>query len=292
MLFSKFVTKSPARKPATHDELRAESLEDRRMLSTVEVFAAGTTGEENLDIFLNGNYQTTFQNVGGDVESRSFQRLVFETERTLTPADIGIAFGNDFFDSASGIDRNLLVDRIVVDGVTVETEDPRTLSTGIWDNGLTGPGFYETELFNVNAIFTYADPVDGPGDQIEFTAFGTTGDEIVNLVVSDEVVATFGFQRAGAAEVFSFVAEQDDLSIEDIRIEFINDFYDPVEGIDRNVKVNGFQLTDTQSGLVRFASTLDADVLSSGIFVEGVGITEGFGADGFLATNGFVQVVR
>jgi len=34
------------------------------MLSTVEVFAAGATGEENLDIFINGVYETTFFEVG------------------------------------------------------------------------------------------------------------------------------------------------------------------------------------------------------------------------------------
>ena len=95
--------------------LQLESLEERLMLSTVEVFAAGATGEENLDIFLNGVYETTFFEVGGDVDSRDFVRLVFETDQDLTPGDIGIAFGNDAFDPSTGLDRNLLVDRIVVD---------------------------------------------------------------------------------------------------------------------------------------------------------------------------------
>jgi len=44
--------------------LQLESLEDRLMLSTVEVFAAGATGEEKLDIFINGVYETTFFEVG------------------------------------------------------------------------------------------------------------------------------------------------------------------------------------------------------------------------------------
>jgi len=83
--------------------------------------------------------------------------LVFETDQDLTPGDIGIAFGNDAFDPTTGLDRNLLVDRIIVDGVTVQTEDPSTFSTGIYRDGLTGGGFFETELFNINAIFTFAD---------------------------------------------------------------------------------------------------------------------------------------
>ena len=83
-----------------------------------------------------------------------FVDLTFNTDEVLTPGRISIGFGNDFFDPQTGEDRNLLVDRIVVDGVTVQTEDPSTFSTGIWRNGPTGPGNFQTELFNINAIFT------------------------------------------------------------------------------------------------------------------------------------------
>lgn len=109
------------------------------MLSTVEIFAAGATGEENVDLFINGQYETTFFNVGGNIDDRTFESFIFETDRQLTPGNIGVAFGNDFFDSHSAFDRNLVVDRIVVDGVTVQTEDPTTFSTGIYRDGLTGP---------------------------------------------------------------------------------------------------------------------------------------------------------
>ena len=67
----------------------------------------------------------------------------------MTTGDVGIGFSNDAFDPSIGLDRNLLVDRIVVDGVTAQTEDPSTFSTGIYRDGLTGPGFFETELFNI-----------------------------------------------------------------------------------------------------------------------------------------------
>lgn len=260
------------------------------MLSTVEVFAAGTTGEENLDIFIDGVYETTFFEVGGDVDSRDFVRLVFETDQDLTPSNIGIAFGNDAFDPATGLDRNLLVDRIVVDGVTVQTEDPSTFSTGIYRDGLTGGGFFETELFNINAIFTFADVEQE--DRIEFDALGTTGDEIVELVIRDEVVATFALDSAGATETLSFVSSDDDLAIEDVRIQFVNDLFDPAAGIDRNAQVFEIRLIDSQTGNVQTANTNDSNVLSDGIFVPGVGITSGFGAGGFLATNGFVQVIN
>ena len=55
--------------------LAMEPLEERMMLSTVEIFAAGSTGQENLDLFIDDEFETTFFNVGGDVSAREFQTL-------------------------------------------------------------------------------------------------------------------------------------------------------------------------------------------------------------------------
>ena len=279
-----------------NQRLSVEPLEDRLMLSTVEVFAAGSTGEENLNIFINGQFETTFFGVGGDVEQRDLVRLVFETDQNLTTGDVGIGFSNDAFDPSIGLDRNLLVDRIVVDGVTAQTEDPSTFSTGIYRDGLTGPGFFETELFNINAVFTYADQAptgpSGPTDRIEFDALGTTGDEIVELVVRGEVVETFTFDSANVTQTFSIQSSDNDLSIEDVRIEFVNDLFDPANGIDRNAQIFEIRLVDSPTGNVEVANTNDSNVFADGIFVQGVGITSGFGAGGFLAGNGFVQVIN
>ena len=286
-MFSSLFQRKKTDSPLT---LQLEQLEPRMMLSTVSVFAAGQTGAENLDLFIDGQYATTFNDVGGDVGSRDFVELTFSTDEVLSPGRIGVAFGNDFFDPQTGEDRNLLVDRIVVDGVSVETEDPSTRSTGIFRNGFTGPGNFETELFNINAIFTFADPV-GQGDQVEFDALGTTGEEVLELVVDDQVVRTFGLQNAGVTETFSFTAASDVL-LEDVEIRFVNDLFDPENGIDRNAQIFEFRVIDNQTGEVSTARTTDANVLSSGIFVPGEGITTGFGAGGFLATNGSVQIVN
>ncbi len=272
------------------EPLGIERLEDRLMLSTVEIFAAGSTGQENLDLFIDGEFETTFFEVGGDVDSRQFQRFVFETDRALTPGNVGIGFGNDAFDSLTGFDRNLLVDRIVVDGVTVETEDPTTFGTGVFQNGtVVGPGNLQTEFLNINAIFTFADPVSG-GDRVEFDALGTTGEEVVNLVVAGDTIASFGLTNPGQQETFSFETGRNDVGIEDVRIEFINDLVDAERGLDRNVLVSEFRVIDSETGQSQSARTTDANVINLGIYVEGQGITSGFGAGGFLAGNGFVEI--
>jgi len=86
----------------SNNNLSVEPLEDRLMLSTVEIFTAGSTGQENFNLLVNGAAVQTFSNVGGDVESRNFVRFTFETQQQLSPGDIGIEFFNDAFAQESG----------------------------------------------------------------------------------------------------------------------------------------------------------------------------------------------
>ena len=68
--------------------------------------------------------------------------------------------------------------------------------------------------------------------------------------------------------------------------------FDPANGIDRNAQIFEIRLVDSPTGNVEVANTNDSNVFADGIFVQGVGITSGFGAGGFLAGNGFVQVIN
>ena len=279
--------------------LHVEALEERMMLSSVEIFAAGVNGQENLDLLIDGQVVQTFFNVGGDASTRSFERLTFDTDQTVTPGNIGIRFSNDAFDPSIGLDRDLFVDRIVVDGVNVEAEDSSTFSTGIFANGaVTGPGFFETEVLNINGTITFADP-DSSGvagaDLIQFDAFGTTGEELVDLLIDGRVVETFSFGSAdpGVTQTFSFQSNNPSVSIEDIRLEFVNDAFDASIGLDRNVQIFKFRVIDGATGEVQSARTTDSNVLNSGIFANGA-IAEGFGAGGFIVGNfggnGFVEI--
>ena len=49
------------------------------MLSTVEIFAAGETGQEAFNLIINGDVVQTFQSVGGDFESVSYTHLTLPT---------------------------------------------------------------------------------------------------------------------------------------------------------------------------------------------------------------------
>ena len=74
--------------------------------------------------------------------NRVFQQLTFETDQNISADQIRIEFTNDLFDAATGLDRNLFVDRIVIDGETFQTEAPRYSQPDIMLTvALRAPGF-------------------------------------------------------------------------------------------------------------------------------------------------------
>ena len=141
---------------------------------------------------------------------------------------------------------------------------------------MTGPGFLQTDVLNINGTLTFADPGSGGGgdstgssDLIQFDALGTTGEEIVNLLVNGQVVETFGLFDAGVTQTLNFQSADPNVSIEDIRLEFVNDAFDASTGLDRNVQIFELRVIDGDTGSVQSASTTDGNVLSSGIFADG-----------------------
>ena len=280
--------------PQHNQQLHVEPLESRMMLSTVEIFAAGATGEEQLDVFIDDQYQASFLNVGGDPSARDFQVFTYETDQTLAADQVGIAFGNDSYNPETGFDRNLYVDKIVIDGVTFETEDPSTVSTGIWRNGgYTGPGNFETEEFNTNAIFTYSSFRLNARTLIEIDVLAEEGEEIAELLIvrgAEVDSREFRFRdTAGQRQTLEFFTDIDaDLS--DVRFSFTNDRLSTRGTFDYNLVVYSLKATDQVTGEVQFAETTDSNVFSTGVFRESDGIQPGFGRGPLLYTNGFIEV--
>lgn len=153
--------------------LCVESLEERKMLSTVEIFAAGTTGDEIIDLRIDGARVQSFDLAGGDDNLQSY---TYTSSSKITADQVRIEFVNDLWDPVRGIDRNVRVDAIVVDGIRYETESPIVFSTGTWlpEDGIQ-PGFRQDEYLNAEGYFQYdltgdeVDPVetDGAGFSLE-----------------------------------------------------------------------------------------------------------------------------
>ena len=281
--------------PSQPASLALESLENRMMLSSVQVFAAGTTGTESLDLRINDVVVSTFENVGGDASNRQFQQLTFDTPQNITAGEVRLEFTNDLFRPEDGFDRNIVIDRIVVDGVTFETESPSTFSTGVFrDGGVTDPGFLQTETLNINGSFFYSNdgasaPTASTGTTLQIKAFGSTGEEQLQVRINGNVVQTFSVTTT--PDTYTFVSDQQ-ISVDQVQVEFTNDLFDPNNGIDRNLIVEQIQLVDRQTNETQTFITDSDSTFSTGTFLDADGIVDGFGRGNTLHANGFFRFAQ
>ena len=126
----------------------------KRLLPIV-IRAAGTEGDETMDLRIDGVTVKTWANVGGDADAGVFQSFTFQNSEPLTLDRIRVAFTND--ESIPNVfDRNLRVDWIQVDGITTQTEAPTVFSTGTFKpaDGAQ-PGFRESEFLHIDGYFQY-----------------------------------------------------------------------------------------------------------------------------------------
>ncbi|WP_342190392.1 carbohydrate-binding domain-containing protein [Stieleria varia] len=245
----------------------------------VSIFAAGVTGSENLALQIDEQTVAEFSGIGGDVETRTFEQYSFENASPVTADQIRVLFTNDLVDLSG--DRNLLIDRIEIDGVAFETEDDSTFSTGLWNplNQAAVPRFAQSEWLYTNGFFEYANQ---NATTIEIDAAGMTGEEVMRLTVGGQEIESWNVSTAGE----TFTAQIDrvlDPAVDFIRVELINDLYDPENGIDRNLQVSGIRVNGQSF------TTADPSTYSTGVWTNGVGIDPGYLRGEFLHVNGFFE---
>ena len=252
------------------------------MLSSVDIFAAGATNEEIIELQIDGQTVKTFENIGGDANSGDFVKLSYLADSPVDSSQIRIAFVNDLFDSENGIDRNVRIDKIVVDGEVIETESLDIFSNATWkpEDGVV-PGFRESEFLHSNGYFQYPLLGDGNiGSEIEIRVKGDEGTEQFNLLIKGQVVGTFSASQQ--FQTVRFTAAET-ISADDVRIEFFNDDFQPEVGVDANLTVDFITIDGEKY------ETEDPSVFSSGSYLPTDGIVPGFGRSDTLNGNGFFQ---
>ena len=262
--------------------LECEALEERQMLSSVDVFAAGFMNDETIELQIDGQVVQTWTDIGGDAENGVFQKYSYNTTDSIDPSQIRIAFTNDNYDPENGIDRNVRIDKIVVNGETIETESADVFSTGTWkaEDGIVA-GFRQSEILHVDGFFEYPSrEVTHAGSEIEIRVRGDEGTEQFNLLIKGEVVGTFN-----ATQYFQTVrfTASESVSADDVRIEFINDDFRPDEGVDANLTVDFIKIDGEKF------ETEGSAVFSNGSYLAADGIVDGFGRSEQLNINGFFQ---
>lgn len=127
----------------------------------IRIFAAGALADEVIELEINGSAVATFRlddfgGQAGDFESRNFTELNWTTQTPLAIEQVRVRFINDLWIPEEGVDRNVRIDRIEINGESYETEDPSTFATGTFVSGVgITEGFLETDRLNANGYFEY-----------------------------------------------------------------------------------------------------------------------------------------
>jgi len=250
--------------------------------SDIRVRARGIEGGEQFNLLLGGQVVQTFTT---STTNTGFQNFNFTANFDVSLSDVSIEFFGDQFDPDQGIDTDLEVNFIEIDGQRFQTEASTTFSTGTFDSGGVTPGFFESQFLHTNGIFSFGaggNTGGGGGDTIQVVARGDEGFE--QFVISSNGVelgsATVGTQfQTFTFNTNGFTAGSD------LRIDFVNDVFDPGNGIDTNLIVDSVTINgDTRQ-------VEDASTFGFGTFIDSIGgFAEGFHFSETLHTTGFFEV--
>lgn len=253
--------------------------------SLIKIRAAGESGEERMELRIDGEVVQEWNNVGGDPATGQFLEYRFQASETVTADRIQVVFTNDRYEEGV-LDRNLYVDNIEVDGTIFETEAPTVFSTGTWggEDGVQ-PGFRQSEVLHANGYFQYDADASEPGETlVTIYAAGSTNTEQMQLQVDGTPVQTWnnigGNEADGQFVPYTYRLRQE-VSADQIRVAFTNDLFD--NGFDRNLRVDRIELDG-----VTF-QTEAPTVFSTGTWVPGAGISSGFLESEYLHSDGYFQ---
>ena len=259
-------------------QLVCSTLEDRILLSTVQLIAAGQEGGEQMQLQIDGS-EVAAWTLSAGASNGQFQTYTYNTPDTITADQVRIQFSNDLYDPANNFDRNVRVDAIAVDGQRFETEDPSVFSTGTWlpADGIRA-GNRQSEYLHANGYLQYVDT--SVSTEVVVRARGNEGVEQFNLLIDEIAVAS----HSVTTEYQDFIhTATGNVEADRIRIEFLNDAYNPTAGIDNNLMVDYISV----NGMTY--QTEAATTFSTGTWLPADGIQPGFRQSETLMTEGYFQ---
>lgn len=238
--------------------------------SAIIVRASGDMGTEQFDLQIDGKSVQTFDVTTG------FNLFVFQSDIATTADQIRIVFSGDEFDEANGVDANVNVDWIDIDGARFETESPMVFSTGTWtaDDGVQ-PGYGRGQTLHTNGYFQFA-----VGSTVVVRASGDMATEQLKLSIAGQSPATYSMTSSFRNYVFKAVGP---VQLEQVRIIFSGDVADPDNNVNTNLNVDWIEINGIRS------QTGAATVYSNATWTAADGIQPGFGRGETLNVDGFFQ---
>ncbi len=107
-----------------------------------------------MQLNINDRVVKTYFGVKGEYKERQFAQYYYYSPTKIQPDSIKITFTNDEFDNIYN-DRNLILDRINIDGKNYETENPNTKFTPLSENNNCLAANLQTEWALCNGSFKF-----------------------------------------------------------------------------------------------------------------------------------------
>lgn len=113
----------------------------------IVVRAKGAQATERFDVMIGDTV------IGSATTTENYKKYRFTAPPSVS-GEVSVVFINDFFDGQ--VDRTLWLDKVIVNGESIEAENPRTFAKGIWTNdGRCGAGFAQTEKLTCGGHMTF-----------------------------------------------------------------------------------------------------------------------------------------
>lgn len=120
------------------------------LASVVKVYAAGTTGNETMELQISGSTVRTFRKV----RTGSVRQYYYATSKKIAISQIRVRYSND--GKHLGKNMALRVAKINLDGKDYLSNAPTTFSTGTWDKASgCSPGYKQSRTLHCNGYFQY-----------------------------------------------------------------------------------------------------------------------------------------
>ncbi len=131
--------------------------------STIDIYAAGQPAlgiYPTMVLVIHGTIVKIFPSVEGNYKNYRFEKFSYTGLTQIFPSDVEIHFTNDYYDPQTKADRNLYVEKIVIDGHTYTTEAPTTFSSGGRSSSQgCSQGYLKTDELECNGYFQYNTPL-------------------------------------------------------------------------------------------------------------------------------------
>lgn len=216
--------------------------------STIALVAFGQEGGEVMQLRIDGSTVKTW------TVTQSPTTYSYNHSQAVSAGQISVHFTNDESDFSIGYDKNLYVDKLILDGTTYQTEDATVEGQGVWTGtNCSAIDFHQSEVLACDGYFKYAGNSNGggsggggsggsgggsgggDGSDIKLYAFGDEGGEKMELHINGSTVKTWTVTQS--MQEFSYTHDSE-VSASQVSVHFTNDQADFSIGFDMNLNVD------------------------------------------------------